>query len=265
LKDATPGEMIESTYTLNLSGKFPVLTTKLKQKVGGKEIIVDYIYERDGDMLKICSNLLPGKVLPMEFSAPEGSKRMYAVFKRGKPESEITAEMRAALERINKIKKGSEQKEIDEAVEALNKEIARLNPKVFVPLAVPHLLRLAPKDTRTRALLRQALEKGWIEEQLARAFLVQAGDPPEPHIKQLVKELDGADSKIRTRAINALSACGAAAEPALPKLREIVKNAKADPNDYSRAFTSRDEAPEHVRAHWAIRIIEAALSPTPSW
>jgi hypothetical protein len=169
--------------------------------------------------------------------------------------------MRVALERISKINKGSEQKKIDEAVEHLFKlfEIARLDLKVFVPLAAPHLVRLAPKDLRTRTLLRQALEQGWIEEQLARAFLIQAGDPPEPHIKLLVKDLESDDVKVRTRAINALGACGIAAEPALPKLRQIVKDAKADPNDYSRAFTAIDEAPEHVRAFWAITIIEAAL------
>jgi hypothetical protein len=173
------------------------------------------------------------------------------------PKSEITSEMRVALERINTIKKGSEQQVIDEAVDALNKEIARLDPKVFVPLAAPHLLRLAPKDSRTRALLRQALEKGWIEEQLTRAFLIQAGDNPEPHIKQLVKDLESVDAKVRSRAINAIGGCGAAASPALPKLREIVKKAKADPNDFSRAFTCLDEVPEHIRAFWAITIIEA--------
>jgi hypothetical protein len=173
--------------------------------------------------------------------------------------SEITSEMRVALEQINKINKGSEQKKIDKAVDVLYKEIARLDSKVFVPLAVPHLLRLAPKDTRTRALLQQSLKKGWIEEQLARAFLVQVGDPPEPHIKQLVKDIESVDVKIRSRAINAIGSCGAAASPALPRLRQIVKNAKADPNDYSRAFTCIDEVPEHVRAFWAIRIIEAAL------
>jgi hypothetical protein len=73
----------------------------------------------------------------------------------------LTAEMRDVLVRANKVHNKMDRKEIDDAVEALHAEIARQPSEVFVPLAVPHLLRLAPKDTKTRVVLRQALEKSY--------------------------------------------------------------------------------------------------------
>ncbi len=173
----------------------------------------------------------------------------------------ITSEMRAVLARVNQVHQGLPQKEIDDAIEALHREMARADPGVFVPLAVPHLLRLVPTDTRTRAVLRDALAKGWLEPQLAHAFLVQAGDAPEPHIQALRKDLESKDAKVRARAMSALGACGKAAAAALPQLRKVVENAKADPDDYRRDYTLADLVPEHVHAHWAIQQIEAALKP----
>jgi hypothetical protein len=171
----------------------------------------------------------------------------------------ITASMREALARINKVHGGMSAKVIDEAVEAFHKEVARQDPKVFVPLAVPHLMRLAPHDTQTRILLRKALDKGWLDEDLARMYLVQSGDTPAPHIQALDKGLEVADRKARIRAIRALGGCGALAEPALPKLRDIVAKANAPKEDYRRAYTSADKVPEHVHADWAIKSIESAI------
>jgi uncharacterized protein (TIGR03067 family) len=81
-EDAATGDKIEGTYQLDLRGKQKALSMKLK--IGTRDLTIPYIYERDGDTLKLCGYLLPGKGLPTEFSAPEGSKRMYAVFKRDK-------------------------------------------------------------------------------------------------------------------------------------------------------------------------------------
>jgi uncharacterized protein (TIGR03067 family) len=80
--DAAAGDVIEGTYQLDLTGERKVLTTKIK--VGTQDVTIRYIYERDGDTLKVCAHLLPGGALPTEFSAPEGSRRMYAVFKRAR-------------------------------------------------------------------------------------------------------------------------------------------------------------------------------------
>jgi uncharacterized protein (TIGR03067 family) len=80
--DAALGDRFEGTYQLDLSGKQKALSMKLK--VGTRDLTIPYIFDRDGDTLKLCGYLLPGKGLPTEFSAPEGSKRMYAVFKRDK-------------------------------------------------------------------------------------------------------------------------------------------------------------------------------------
>lgn len=79
-KDAATDDVIEGTYQLDLSGKHTVFLTKVT--VGTKEVTIRYIYKRDGDTLTVCANLLPKGELPTEFSAPEGSRRMSAVFKR---------------------------------------------------------------------------------------------------------------------------------------------------------------------------------------
>jgi len=81
-EDAETGDAFKGTYQLDLSGKLKVLSTKVT--VETKEHTIRYIFERDGDTLKVCAHLLPGSELPKEFLAPEGSKRMYAVFKRAK-------------------------------------------------------------------------------------------------------------------------------------------------------------------------------------
>jgi hypothetical protein len=169
----------------------------------------------------------------------------------------ITAEMREALASINKIHNLMEQQTIDDAVTAFHAEIARHDPKVFVHFAVPHLIRLAPRDTQTRTLLRRALTNGWLEPHYARGYLVQAGDNPEPHVKVLMKELADKDAAVRARAITGLAMCGPAAAAALPALRKIVSDAKAPADDFRRAYTLTTGAPEHVRAHWAIGSIEA--------
>ena len=79
--DAT-GDVIEGTYQLDLGGKQKVLSTKVT--VGTKEVTIRYIYERDGDGLKVCADLRPQGELPKEFSAPDESRRMVAAFKRAK-------------------------------------------------------------------------------------------------------------------------------------------------------------------------------------
>ncbi|MEI6808732.1 MAG: hypothetical protein WCN95_08415 [bacterium] len=169
----------------------------------------------------------------------------------------ITAEMREALGRINRIHSGMDQRVIDEAVEALHGEIERHKAEVFVGLAVPHLMCLAPKDTRTRILLRRAMAKHWIDEDSARAWLVLAGDPPQPHIDALIQALERPTPQGRARAMEALRACGAYGKPALPKLRKVIESAKADPRDFDRAYMVTQEVPEHVLAHWAILAIGA--------
>jgi uncharacterized protein (TIGR03067 family) len=80
--DAAVDEEIEGTYQLDLSGKRKVLSTKVK--VGSREVTVRYIYELTGDRLKVCTQLRSDKGLATEFSAPEGSKRMFAAFRRAK-------------------------------------------------------------------------------------------------------------------------------------------------------------------------------------
>jgi hypothetical protein len=167
----------------------------------------------------------------------------------------ITPDMRAALGRANK--PGMERKAKDEAVEDLHREIGK-NPKVFVPLAIPPLMQLAPQDTRTRNLLRDALEKGWLEKYHAHLLLVRAGDDPGPHIKVLIDGLD--DAKTRKTAVDMIGGLGAEGKDTLPKLKMMLADAKADPSDFSRAYTATDDAPEHVHVYWAIIRIEAALT-----
>jgi hypothetical protein len=171
----------------------------------------------------------------------------------------ITAEMRASLGRINAVHSGMTRKAVADAVDRFHRDIARIDSGLFVFMAVPHLMRLAPRDARTRALIHRAMAKGWIEEELCRAFLVQSGDGIAENVKALIKGLDARDVKKRKRAMVALGACSKAGAPALPRLREIIRKAKADPSDYRRAYTLADEVPEHVRAHWAASVIEAAI------
>ncbi len=171
----------------------------------------------------------------------------------------LTPDMRTALAKINKIHGGMERETIDEAVAEFHRVIAKSDPKVFVQFAVPHLMRLAPKDIQTRQLLRKALVNGWMDEFLLRAFLIQAGDEPGPHLRAMIKALDSKDAKTRRSALQALPAVGKEGSDALPKLRDIVTKAKADPSDYVRDYTIVDAVPEHVLAHWAITRIEAAI------
>lgn len=194
---------------------------------------------------------------PADEAGSTKSKKTKTYTKSEQPaQNPLTAEMREALRRINEIHSGMEKRAIDEAVTAFHAEIARHDPKVFVQYAVPHLIRLAPRDTQTRVLLRRALADGWMEPHYVRGYLVQAGDNPEPHVKTLMKELADKDADVRARAITGLAMCGPAAAAALPALRKIVSDAKAPPEDFRRAYTLTSGAPEHVRAHWAIGSIE---------
>jgi uncharacterized protein (TIGR03067 family) len=77
--DAT-GDEIVGTYKLDLSGKRKVIVTTLPS--GNRAVTVRYLYERDGDTLKVCAHLLPTGPLPTDFTAPEGSRRMTATFNR---------------------------------------------------------------------------------------------------------------------------------------------------------------------------------------
>jgi uncharacterized protein (TIGR03067 family) len=81
-RDADTGDEWVGTYQIGLSGKQNVIATKIT--VSGKEVAIRCIYERSGETLKVCSHLLPDGELPTEFSAPDGSKRMHAVFWRDK-------------------------------------------------------------------------------------------------------------------------------------------------------------------------------------
>jgi hypothetical protein len=171
----------------------------------------------------------------------------------------ITPEMRTTLTKVNAIHNLRDQATIDDAVEELHRLIAKSDPEIIVPLAVPHLLRLAPRDTQTRAVLRQAVANGWLEESLAHAFLVQAGDTPGPHIDALLKLVDSEKAETRSRALLALGACGKHAEPALTKLRNIIATAKVNPDDYRRDYMLGEQVPDYVNAHTAILQIEAAL------
>ncbi|MBN9520304.1 hypothetical protein J0H58_17535 [bacterium] len=77
--DAT-GDEIVGTYKLDLSGKRKVIVTTVP--AGGRAATIRYLYERDGDTLKVGAHLLPIGPLPTDFTAPEGSRRMTATFKR---------------------------------------------------------------------------------------------------------------------------------------------------------------------------------------
>jgi hypothetical protein len=112
---------------------------------------------------------------------------------------------------------------IDDAVTELHQELARSDLKRLVPLAVPHLIRLAPRDTATRMLLRKALANGWLDEFVARMYLVQAGDTPGTHVAALLKAVGSADRPFRSLGSKVVrpfhSAVRAAApRPTLPQL-----------------------------------------------
>ena len=65
-------------YRIEGPGRYTTMTLE----VGAKTITIPYIYERQGNSLKMCCNLLPKKELPRTFSAGEGSRRAFLVFKR---------------------------------------------------------------------------------------------------------------------------------------------------------------------------------------
>ena len=189
-------------------------------------------------------------------------KRLESETAREKPvssRSAITSAMREALARIHRIHSGSDQKVMESALAEFHKEISKHDPRVFVRLAVPHLMRLEPRSSQTRALLSRALSEGWLGEYYARAMLVQAGAEAGPHIEAMVDGLDASDRSKRIDAIRLLGACGAKAKHSLPHLRAIVKRANAPREDFQRAYNVDSPAPEHVQAHWAVRRIETSL------
>ena len=171
----------------------------------------------------------------------------------------ITPGMRAALARIDTAHAGMDRETIDDALEDLHRELAKQDPKVFAPLVVHHLMRLAPQDTQTRVLLRKALAEKWLEELPARALLVRAGDTPGPHVEVLLKALDAPDAKTRRTAIREVEGLGVQGRAVRPKVKKTIEDAKADPSDFLRAFRTVDAAPDHVLAYWAGLRIEAEL------
>ena len=63
----------------------------------------------------------------------------------------------------------------------------------------------------------------------------------------------------QARAVDALGSLKALGAPALPRLRKIMDDAEADPEDYLRAYSYKQEMPLHVRAYFAVAAIESAL------
>jgi hypothetical protein len=173
--------------------------------------------------------------------------------------STYTPSLRAALGRAYKVVDRKDRPAVEAAVAGLLAEVPKHDPRFVVQAIVADLMRLAPSDARTRRLLHDALKHGWLEPSLARAFLVQSGEDARPHVAALLKALDSPDASARRGALRALAHCGEKAEAALPRLRRIVRDAKAPPSDYRRAFTIRQEVPEHVLAHMALTRIEYLL------
>jgi hypothetical protein len=187
-----------------------------------------------------------------------------ADFDASEPENKdpYTTEMRQSLAKIQKVHTGMKKEVIDAALDEFNKDIKRFEPKIFLPLAIGDLMRLAPTDRRTRKLLRDALANGWLEPNLAHAMLVTAGEPPDVHIKALIKNIGAADAKTRRAALNAVRSCAPDAQKALPSLQKMIEDARAPASDYQRAYSSKDEMPEHVLAYVAKALIEAGrLNP----
>jgi HEAT repeat protein len=177
-------------------------------------------------------------------------------------EDPFTPEMRQSLAKINKVHAGMKKEAIDAALDELYKDLKRVEPKIFVAAAIGALMRVAPKDPRTRKVLRDGLANGWLEPNLAHAMLVKAGDDPELHIKALIENIGAADAKTRRAALRAIGDCGPRAKEALPVLRKIIDDANAPASDYQRAFQRIDDVPEHVLAYWAKTLIEAGrLNP----
>ncbi len=127
------------------------------------------------------------------------------------------------------------------------------------PFYRPRAAAVKPGGRVTFVTTRRAPVHGWLEPSLACAFLVEPGEDARPHVAALLKTLDSPDASARRGALRALAHGGAKAEAALPRLRRIVRDAKAPPSDYRRAFTVRQEVPEHVLAHWALTRIEYLL------
>jgi hypothetical protein len=181
-----------------------------------------------------------------------------------KPESKdpITPEMRESLAKIRKVNAGMKKEVLDPALDEFYKDLKRLDRKVFAPMAITELMRVASKDPRTRKALKEALADKLLEVNLGHALLIAAGDDPEPHIKVLIKNIGSDDAKTRRAALDAVRRCAADAQKVLPTLRKIIEDAKAPASDYVRAYRLVDDVPDHVLAYWAKTQIEAArLNP----
>lgn len=172
---------------------------------------------------------------------------------------QLTNAMRDAYSRFHPIHSGMDRKIIEQTVDAIFAEIPKHEPTLFVPLMIDQLIRLGPRDPRTRALLHECMAKGWIEPYLTRYMLIQTGEDPQPHVQAMIEALDSGDAVVRQQAIIALGGCGGSAKPALPRLRRFVQEAQADPSIYHRAYTLGDKMPDHVRAYSAIENIEGSL------
>ncbi len=190
---------------------------------------------------------------------PYDRKQAVETWKASKKTADaLTLEMRQASAAIHRVHSGMDRKTIDDAVSALRDHIRKFDSPAFLRLVLPDLMRLAPREIPTRRLLRTARDKGWIDGLQARGLLVRAGDTAAPHIKALLAALKSDEKATRLRAIKALAICGPAAKKALPELRAIANAPDAKPEDFARAYTATHEAPEHVRARWAIWQIEPA-------
>jgi len=182
--------------------------------------------------------------------------------KTSKSPDPFTPEMREAYQQIHKIHNGMDKITINAAVDRLFQEIKIHNPKVFVPMVLEDIMRLAPKDKRTISLLYQCLQEGWLTPTCVHSCLARAGEPPKEHIDYLILQLDNKNRMQRIAAISAIGMCGAKAKDALPRLEKIVQQSNAPPEDYVRDYTSTLTMPEHVHAKNAINRIKQDLQTT---
>lgn len=174
----------------------------------------------------------------------------------------VTPEMHQSLAKFKKVDAGAKNEVVEAALAEFFNDLQRFEPKIFLPAALGDLMRLAPKDPRTRKALRDGLAKHWLEPNLAHAMLIKVGDDPKRHLQTLIKNLGSDVPNTRRAALEAIRGCGPRAKEALPILQKIIDDAKAPASDYQRAYRRTDEVPEHVLANWAKTVIEAGrLAP----
>ena len=167
-----------------------------------------------------------------------------------------TPAMKKAFDSVRAVHTGMDQETIGDVVHALHREVAQHDPEIFVPTAIAHLMRLAPEDTNTRALLRKALEKKWLGEYEARALLVVSGDDPDKHLNRIIAALDDDERAVRIRAMRSARNCGTRAKAAIPKLRNIVERSGENPDGYIRIYPTMLHTPDFSHAMWALLAID---------